>query len=207
MKGKIQLAYFLLMQPRMKMEVQAQNSAWYCARTKPKHEHIAAATLRKNLGLEAFLPRLRVERAPRRGAVRPIEPLFPCYLFVRCVIEERLDEIKHANGVSSLIRFGGKVSIVEDNIIEELQDCFEADEPMDVEHRLTPGCEVSVAGGAFDGMRAHVLRNLPARQRVQVLLHILGQPTPVEVDRSAVVLLDSTVAQLAPVLARNIAQV
>lgn len=186
----------------MKMEAQVQNPAWYCARTKPKHEHIAAATVRKNLGLEAFLPRLRVERATRRGAVQTIEPLFPCYLFVRCVIEERLDEIKHTNGVSSLVRFGGKVSMVEDSIIEELQDCFEADEPMTVENRLAPGSEVFVAGGAFDGMRAHVLRNLPAKQRVQVLLDILGQPTPVEVDRSAVVLMENSVAHLPPVLAR-----
>lgn len=190
----------------MKMEVQVQNPAWYCARTKPKHEHIAAATVRKNLGLEAFLPRLRVERATRRGAVHTIEPLFPCYLFVRCVIEERLDEIKHTNGVSSLVRFGGKVSVVEDSIIEELQDCFEADEPMTVDNRLTPGSEVFVAGGAFDGMRAHVLRNLPAKQRVQVLLDILGQPTPVEVDRSAVVLMENTVAHLPPVLARATAR-
>jgi len=121
---------------------------------------------------------------------------------VRCAIDERLDEIKHANGISSLVRFGGKISIVEDSIIEELQDCFEADEPMTVEHRLIPGSEVSVAGGAFDGMRAHVLRNLPAKRRVQVLLDILGQPTPVEVDRSAVILKESTVAYLAPVLAR-----
>ncbi|HXB60753.1 MAG TPA: transcriptional activator RfaH [Candidatus Acidoferrales bacterium] len=189
------------------MEDQVQNPAWYCARTKPKHEHIAAATLRKNLGLEAFLPRLRVERATRRGAVRTIEALFPCYLFVRCVIDEKLDEIRHTNGVSSLVRFGGKVSIVEDSIIEELQDCFEADEPMTVEHRLTPGSEVSVTGGAFDGMRAHVLRNMPARQRVQILLDILGQPTPVEVDRSAVILLESTVAHLAPVLARETTRV
>jgi transcriptional antiterminator RfaH len=186
----------------MKMEEQVQNPAWYCARTKPKHEHIAAATVRKNLGLEAFLPRLRVERATRRGAVQTIEPLFPCYLFVRCVIEERLDEIKHTNGVSSLVRFGGKASVVEDSIIEELQDCFEADEPMTVENRLAPGSEVSVTGGAFDGMRAHVLRNLPAKQRVQVLLDILGQPTPVEVDRSAVVLMENSVAHLPPVLAR-----
>jgi transcriptional antiterminator RfaH len=187
----------------MKMEVQVQNPAWYCARTKPKHEHIASATLQKNLGLETFLPRLRIERATRRGPVNTIEPLFPCYLFIRCALDEKLDEIKHANGVSSLIKFGGKVSVVEDSIIEELQDCFEADEPMTVEHRLTPGSEVSVAGGAFDGMRAHVLRNMPARQRVQVLLDILGQPTPVEVDRSAVVLLESSVAHLAPALIRE----
>lgn len=191
----------------MKMEDSTQNLAWYCARTKPKHEHIAAATLRKNLGLEAFLPRLRVERATKYGAVRAIEPLFPCYLFVRCDIDEKLGEIKHANGISSFVRFGGKIPTVEDAIIEELQDCFEADEPMIVEHRLTPGSEVSVAGGAFDGMRAHVLRNMPAKKRVQILLDILGQPTPVEVDRTAVVLMENTLAHLAPTLARGTARV
>ena len=191
----------------MKLEVQIQKPAWYCARTKPKHEHIAAATLRKNLGLETFLPRLCIERATRRGAVRIIEPLFPCYLFVRFDLSERFNEIKHVNGISSLVRFGGKISIVEDAVIEELQDCFEADEPMAVEQRLVPGCEVSVAGGAFDGMRAHVLRNMPAKRRVQVLLDILGQPTPVEVDRTAVVLMENTVAHMAPVLARETVRV
>jgi transcriptional antiterminator RfaH len=186
------------------MRLDTENLAWYCARTKPKHEHIAAATLRKNLGLEAFLPRLRIERPTRRGAVRSVEPLFPCYVFVRCEIGEMMDQIKHTNGVSSLVRFGGKTPVVEDAIIEELQDCFEADEPMTVEHRLIPGTEVSVAGGAFDGMRAHVLRNMPAKRRVQILLDVLGQPTPVEVDRNAVVLMENTVAHLAPVLAREV---
>jgi transcriptional antiterminator RfaH len=199
------LACLMLVQPRMKLEVQIQDPAWYCVRTKPKHEHIAAATLRKNLELETFLPRLNIERATRRGLVRTVEALFPCYFFVRCVINERLDEIKHANGISSVVRFGDKISVVEDAIIEELQDCFEADEPMTVEQRLVPGSEVSVAGGAFDGMRAYVLRNMPARQRVQILLDILGQPTPVEVDRNTVVLMENTMAHLAPVLARQAA--
>lgn len=188
------------------MKLEVQNRAWYCARTKPKHEHIAAATLRKSSGVEAFLPRVRIERATRRGAVRTIEPLFPCYLFVRCALEEKMDEIKHTNGVSSLVRFGGKIPAVDDGIIEELQDCFENDEPMNLEHRLVPGSEVSVAGGAFDGMRAHVLRNLPAKRRVQILLDILGQPTPVEVDRGAVVVMEDKVAQLAPTLARDTAR-
>ena len=190
--------------PRMKMEV--QNCAWYCARTKPKHEHIAAATLLKSSEVEAFLPRVRIERATRRGPVRTIEPLFPCYLFVRCVLEEKIDEIKHTNGIHGFVKFGGKVPMLEDAIIEELQNCFENDEPMTLEHRLVPGSEVSVAGGAFDGMRAHVLRNMPAKRRVQILLDILGQPTPVEVDRGAVVLIENTMAHLAPALARDTAR-
>jgi transcriptional antiterminator RfaH len=185
----------------MKLEGLIQSQVWYCARTKPKHEHIAAATLRKTLGLETFLPRLWMSRLTSRGQVRTVEPLFPCYLFVRCVIADKLDEIKHTNGISSLVKFGGKISVVEDAVIEELQNCFD-DEPMTLEHRIVPGSEVSIAGGAFNGIRAHVLRNLPARQRVQVLLDILGQPTPVEVDRSSVVLMENTVAHLAPALAR-----
>ena len=52
--------------------------AWYCARTKPKHEHIAAATLRRDLGLEVFNPRLRSERATFRGVIKRVtDPLFP----------------------------------------------------------------------------------------------------------------------------------
>ena len=175
--------------------------AWYCARTKPKREHIAAANLRKNLNLGVFLPRLRIERATQRGAVRIIEPLFPCYIFVRCVLEEKISEIKHTNGISSLVRFGLEIPKVADLIIEELQGCFEAEEPMTIENSLSPGDEVAVADGAFAGMSAYVLRNLPARKRVQVLLDILGRPTLVDVDRNSVVLERNSLADLAPIFA------
>ena len=84
--------------------------AWYCARTKPKHEHIAAANVRRNLGLEVFHPRLRVERATRRGLVHLVEPLFPCYIFVRCEIEKTLNEIRYSNGISSIVHFAGQDS-------------------------------------------------------------------------------------------------
>jgi len=181
--------------------MQIEIPAWYCARTKPKHEHIAATNLRKNLNLEVFLPRLRIERATLRGVVRMVEPLFPCYIFVRCVIENRMTEIKHSTGISSLVHFGDRIPQVADSIIEELQECFEAEEPMMVENRLSPGDEVSVAEGAFAGMRAFVLRNMPARKRVQILLDILGRPTPVEVDRGSVVLARNSLAELAPILA------
>src|SRR5262245_29489064 len=56
-------------------------AAWYCARTKPKHEHIASANLQRHAGLEVFCPRLRVEKSTRRGIVRVSEPLFPNYIF------------------------------------------------------------------------------------------------------------------------------
>lgn len=177
--------------------------AWYCARTKPKHEHIAAANVRQNLGLEVFHPRLRIERATQRGVMRVIEPLFPCYVFIRCVLEENFGDIRHTSGISSLVHFGQKIPTVPDPIIEELRECFEADDPMTVEDRILPADEVIFVEGAFTGMRAFVLRVMPAKKRVQVLLDVLGGPTPVEVERKAVVLERSTLADFVPVLAAS----
>ena len=175
--------------------------AWYCARTKAKHEHIAAASLRKHLGLQVFHPRLRREIPTRRGLLRVIEPLFPCYLFVQCVLDETMAQIERTSGIQGLVRFGCRIPAVEDSIIEELQECFESDNPMTVEDRLAPADEVMIAQGAFAGIPAFVLRVMPARKRVQVLLDILGRPTPVEVDRTSVTLIRNTVADLVPVLA------
>jgi transcriptional antiterminator RfaH len=183
--------------------MQTEPPAWYCARTKPKHEHIAAANVRKNLKLEVFNPRLRLERATKRGIVRSVEPLFPCYIFVRCVIEEKMNEIQHTNGVSSLVRFGQKIPKVGDSIIEDLQKYFEAEEPMAVEDALAPKDEVIIADGAFAGMQAKVLRVMPATRRVQILLDILGGPTSVEVDRASVVSGKDTMAARVPVLAAS----
>ena len=157
--------------------------------------------MRKNLNLEVFQPQLRVERATQRGVVRVLEPLFPCYVFVRCVLEEYLDEIQYANGVHSLVHFGHRIPPVPDSIVEELRECFEAEDMLTVPDGIAPGDEVTIGEGAFVGMHAYVLRLMPARKRVQVLLEVLGGPTPVEVNRCSVVLVKNTLAELAPILA------
>jgi transcriptional antiterminator RfaH len=181
--------------------MQAMQPAWYCARTKPKHEHIATANLRRHLGLRVFFPRIRLEKMTRRGLVRVAEPLFPCYIFARCVLEDRASEIQHLSGVSKLVQFGGKYPQVADAIIEELQVCFGHEDLISVESHLAPGDEVTVAAGAFAGMSAQVLKSLPAKKRVQILLDILGRPTTVEVGREAVMPKKNTLADLAPFLA------
>jgi len=181
--------------------MQIEYPAWYCARTKPKHEHFAAAHLRKNLSLEVFHPRLQVERATQRGVMRVLEPLFPGYVFVRCVLQECLNEIQYTNGIHSLVHFGHRIPSVADSIVEELQECFGMEDTITVHDRISPGDEVNIAEGAFAGMHAYVLRLMPVRKRVQVLLDILGGPTSVEVDRCSVVPVKNSFAELVPILA------
>lgn len=180
---------------------QDSEPAWYCARTQPKHEHIAAANLVKRLGLQVFHPRLRLERATTRGVVRVVEPLFPCYVFVRCNLAERADDIRHITGISSLVGFGGKTPSVPNEVIDDLRQCFALDEPMAVEERLIPGAEVVVAEGALMGSRGVVLRVLPSRQRVQILLDFLGRTTLTEVEAKSLTVEERRWADMLPNLA------
>ncbi len=175
--------------------------AWYCARTKPKHEHIAAAGLVRRLGLEVFHPRIRLERATQRGVVRVVEPLFPCYVFVRCPVANGLEEVRYMTGVSGVVRFGERVPTVPDGVIEELRQCFEPGDEAWAEDGLCAGAGVTVAEGSFLGSTGVVVRVLPARQRVQILLDFLGRPILAEVDRKALTLDNCRMADLVPALA------
>ena len=183
--------------------MQAADIAWYCARTKPKHEHIAAANVSRTLGLEVFHPRLRLERATRRGVVRLVEPLFPCYIFVRCALEKHFHELRHVTGISSLVRFGNRIPAVPEDAIVELKQCFETEEPMAVEDGLTPGAEVTIVEGVFCGASGMVVRSMSAGQRVQILLDFLGRTTVAEVDRRSLTVENRRVADLLPLLAKG----
>jgi transcriptional antiterminator RfaH len=174
--------------------------SWYCARTKPKHEHIAAAGLSRNYGFEVFHPRLRLERATQRGVVRVVEPLFPGYLFVRCVGNE-LNDVRYSIGISGLVHFGMRIATVPDPVVEELKSCFQSQEAMAVEDHIPEGAEVTVAEGPFLGVRGIVVRHLPARRRVQILLDFLGRTTLTEVDRKSVNVENTSLADLMPALA------
>lgn len=159
---------------------------WYCARTKLKQEHIAAGWLRSNLGLSVFHPRIVLERKTKRGLVKVNEPLFPSYLFVQFKLSENLSDVQYAYGVSTVLRFNSQIPRIPDEIIDELQAGFPGDEPFFVETKINAGSEIVISDGAFMGMKAIVLRDIPSRQRVQVLLEMIGRLTQVEIDRSSI---------------------
>jgi transcription antitermination factor NusG len=133
--------------------------------------------------------------------MRVVEPLFPCYIFVRFQLGENLDRIRHVNGISSLVHFGKRIPVVPDVAIAELRQCFESEEPMAVKDGVVAGAEVVIAEGAFLGYSARVVRALPAMRRVQILLDFLGRPTLAEADRSSLKLLNHQVADRLPLLA------
>jgi transcription antitermination factor NusG len=52
-----------------------------------------------------------------------------------------------------------------------------------IDEALRPGDVVQISDGAMSGLQAVVMRVMPARQRVAILIDFLGRQTAVELDR------------------------
>jgi transcriptional antiterminator RfaH len=115
------------------------------------------------------------------------EPLFPNYLFVRFDYATLLRRVSYAFGVAKLVHFGGRYAEVLDADLAPLRTEWGPAETRPVNPELQPGDRVQLSGALFHGMEAEVLCLLPARQRVRVLLDLLGGPAPAEVAASDIV--------------------
>jgi transcriptional antiterminator RfaH len=154
---------------------------WFCLRSKPKHEHIAAAHLKKMEGVEVFLPRVRFKRSTRQGMAWVTEALFPNYLFARFDWQTSLRLVQSARGVSNVVHFGDRWPVIDENVVAELKQAFGADELHTISATLQPGDAVEIAEGAMRGLPAVISRVMPSKERVAVLLEFLGRQTTVEV--------------------------
>lgn len=161
-------------------------AAWYCVRSRPKHEHIAAARLRE-AGIEVFLPRIRFKKPSVRGPVWTTEALFPNYLFARFELHDSLRLVRSAAGVSTVVKFGEHTPAVPEEAIGALRASMGADELRVLSAAFAPNDMVQFSGGALHGLTAVVSEMKPAKERVRVLLDFLGRQTTVEVEAASLV--------------------
>ena len=160
--------------------------AWYCIRSQPSRQNVAAAHLR-SFNVEVFNPQMRLRKATRLGVMWRREPLFTNYLFARFSLEESHRRIRYSFGVADIVRFGASPRVVAEQEIADIRAQWGPAEEYVIEHKVKPGDVVKLSGRLFHGVEAEVLCLLPARQRVKVLLDFLGGPKEVEVEAEAVV--------------------
>lgn len=159
--------------------------AWFCVRSQPKHEHLAAAYLREELGLEVYLPRVQFRRPTRIGAKWFIEGLFPGYLFARFDLFESYRQVHHGRGAQGIVHFGNHWPAIPDAVIDELRQLIPDQRPHLCREELLPGDAVIVSGGPLHDLEAVVTRIMPGRKRVAVLLEFLGGQATVEMETEA----------------------
>lgn len=155
--------------------------SWFCLRTAPKHENIAAQHLRQTSKLEVFCPRLKVRKATTRGAKWFVEATFPGYIFAKFPFAERHREVRYSPGVTSILAFGGIYARISDEVIKSLKQHTNGEELIEVKPNLEEGETVRIIGGALAGLEAIVTQVLPAKERIRILLNFLGQEIQAEV--------------------------
>ena len=166
-------------------EAPASGARWYCLRAQPKHEHIAAAHLQSR-AIEVFCPRVRFRRSTRRGLVWFTEALFPNYLFARFELACWHALVRSCPGVSGVVHFGHEVPAVPERALEQLRDRMQHAELVTLAPTLVEGDQVEIVTGPFRGQSGLIRKLLPARERVKLLLEMLGGDREVSLPLAAI---------------------
>jgi transcriptional antiterminator RfaH len=160
--------------------------AWFCLRSQPRHEHIAARQLAQMEDIEVFNPRIKFARRTKHGVIWMIESLFPNYLFAKFDWKTSLNRVHYAPGVGGIVHFGNKWPTVPDSVIADLRAGLGPDEVHLIQD-IAPGDTVQISGGTFDNLKVVVTQLVPGKDRVLVLMDFLGRQTTVEVGLGSIV--------------------
>ncbi|MEM9400035.1 MAG: transcription termination/antitermination NusG family protein [Verrucomicrobiota bacterium] len=165
----------------MNQSTQEETAHWYCLQSQPKHEFLAAECLTKHLSVEVFLPKVRFKKLVRLKAKWVTEPLFPRYMFVRCD-DHLLPQVRSEHGVGGLVKFGGAYCKVQEELITQLKAYAIDQETIEVAHNMKAGDQVIVTEGPFQGLDALVKEILPAKERVRILIDMLGRQIEMKIE-------------------------
>lgn len=166
---------------------QPTNSAveppWYLAYTKPRQEAFALQKLQEQ-GYQAYLATLTRWARKRDGWHTTETAMFPRYLFVRPGrAQQGVSPIASTPGVSNLVRFGHILALLSADRLVALQ-AVTASMASDVpDHPFDVGAKVAFTAGPLKG--ANGIVSSVARERVSVLMTLLGQQHTVSVPAAA----------------------
>jgi len=165
-------------------------SYWAVVQVESQCEHTARLLLMR-ARYETYMPRIMVERGPtdappRSGALVPkirsrISPLFPGYLFVRIV--DRWYPVISTVGVVRLLMSGDQPARLPEKAMTEIRKreiggFVKLPSPT---NRLRKGQQVRITRGSFEGQTA-LCEGMSGKDRVWVLLNLMGQKVPVELS-------------------------
>ena len=156
------------------------DAPWYALRVKPRHEKSVSLAL-ANRGYLTYLP---CHTAPRRWSDRTKRvrlPLFPCYLFCRMRIEDRLPVLV-VPSVRSIVGFGGRPCAVDEAQILDVRRVEESGLPATPWPSAHLGERVELTAGPLSGLQG-VIEQFKGVSRLIVSVELLQRSVAVEIDR------------------------
>lgn len=161
-------------------------SGWYVVSTLPNQEARAEANLRRQ-GYASWMPRFCRSRRHARRIDTVLAPLFPGYLFVQLDLDRQAwSAINGTYGVRRIICRNDRPARLPDDFIAALHGTLDQQGLAGVpEQWLQAGMKVRVLSGPFVDC-VGTLVDLASRERVALLLTVLGREVAAVVSRRAV---------------------
>lgn len=160
---------------------------WFVVQSQPNAEMKAASHLARQ-GFAPYLPRYMKRRRHARRVEMVAAPLFPRYLFVTIDMSaQRWRSIFSTVGVSRLICNGENPTPIPDEVIATLK--AREDETgfvrLDFRPQFRVGDKIRVLDGIFADCLG-IFDGMPDRDRVSILLDLLGRKVRVLVEAESV---------------------
>lgn len=161
---------------------------WYVVHSQPHSEMRAAEHLERQ-GFRCYVPMYLKQRRHARRIDWVKTPFFPRYLFVQIdITQQRWISINSTVGVSGLVSRGDTPTPVMPNVVEAIrarEDKAGLISLVPDVIRLRRGEAVRVVGGAFEASQG-LFEAVRDKERVAILLDLLGRKVRVELDAAAV---------------------
>jgi transcription antitermination factor NusG len=166
-----------------------QRPHWYALQTRAKHEKKVSAGLQER-GVEAYAPTVReVHRWSDRSKAIDV-PLFPCYTFVRGVMDSalHLKALRHPSVLHWVGCQGNPIAIPDSEMVSVLA-VLRSGLPVGPHVFLRFGDRVRILGGSLEGVEG-VLTGSGDNRRLIVSIDLLGKSVAVslhnyELERAA----------------------
>jgi transcriptional antiterminator RfaH len=159
---------------------------WYVVQTHVNSESKATTHLLRQ-GYDVYLPRYLKRRRHARRVENVPAPLFPRYVFVGFDAAARWRSIQSTQGVSHLVCNGNEPAILPASVIAELRRREDDNgfTRLDLRPLFAPSDKVRVVDGVF-GDSFGSFEGMADRDRVAILLDLLGRKVRVVLDRESV---------------------
>jgi len=152
---------------------------WFLVYCKPRQELRAQQHL-ANLGFNSYLPQLTKKRAGTEVATK--ELLFPRYLFIQAKADANLAVVKNTRGVTDFVRFGGVISKIPAELIEQVTRQQISLQKNHQQQDYLAGDTVEICDGPFRGMQA-IFQTADGEKRSMILIQMLNTSAVMSVPK------------------------
>ena len=146
---------------------------WFIAQIKPNSYYIATQNLERQ-GFETFLPNMEVTQRKENKFVVKNVYVFPGYMFV--YFDPHIIswiKINSTYGVSKILTFNKKPSVISSDLILELKNRYEINSNTTQKETLKQGDSIKFSTGPFADLIAKV-ESVDKNNRIWVLLEAMG---------------------------------